>query len=82
MGGEVIKTAPDGGYGWVVCAVVFVIGMITEALINCYGVIMPEIIKTYGCSSSAAALIGALQSGTTYTLAVFIFAIANKFGCR
>ena len=79
---EGIRTAPDGGYGWVVCAVVFVICMIADGVINCYGVIMPEIIKTFNCSSSEAALIGAIQSGITYTLAIFIFALANKIGCR
>lgn len=79
---SIIKTAPDGGYGWVVCAIVFVICMIADAVISCYGVIMPEIIKLFGCSSSAAALIGAMQSGITYTLAMLIFALANKFGCR
>ena len=79
---EGVRTAPDGGYGWVVCAVVFVICMIADAVINCYGVIMPEIIKTFHCSSSEAALIGAIQSGITYTLAIFIFALANKIGCR
>ena len=79
---ELVKTASDGGYGWVVCAIVFVICMIADGVINSYGVMMPEVIRLFNCSSSAAALIGAIQSGITYTLAIIIFAIANKLGCR
>lgn len=77
-----IKMVPDGGYGWVVCAVVFVIAMVSEGTIFCYGVIMPEIIKAFECSSSTAAFIGALQSGMLYFVAMFVVAIANKSGCR
>ena len=77
-----IKMAPDGGYGWVVCAVAFVISMVSDGTVYCYGVIMPEIIKAFNCSSSTAAFIGALQSGITYFVAMLIFAMAHKIGCR
>ena len=82
MPGKLIKTVPDGGYGWVVCAVAFLISMVTDGTMFCFGVIMPEIMKILECTSSTAAFIGALQSGITYFLAIFIFASANKLGCR
>ena len=77
-----VAAAPDGGYGWLVCAVVFLISMVTDGTVYCYGVIMPEIIKVFKCSSGTAAFIGALQSGITYFVAMVIFAIANRVGCR
>ena len=76
------KMVPDGGYGWVVCTAVFMISMVTDGIVSCYGVIMPDIIRTFQCSSSAAAFIGALQSGITYFIAMLTAAMANKVGCR
>ena len=77
-----IKMAPDGGYGWVVCAVAFVISMVIDGALFSFGVIMPEIIKAFDCNSSNAAFVGALQSGISYFVAILIFAVANKIGCR
>ena len=77
-----IKMAPDGGYGWVVCAVAFVISMVIDGTLFSFGVIMPKIIKAFDCSSSNAAFIGALQSGIPYFVAILIFAVTNKVGCR
>ena len=77
-----VKMALDGGYGWVVCAAAFAVSMVSDGIIFCYGVVMPEIIKTFDCSSGAAAFIGALQSGITYFIAMLIFAVANTIGCR
>ena len=77
-----IRTAPDGGYGWVVCAVAFIISMVTDGILYSYGVIMPELMKAFQCSSSAAAAIGALQSGLMYFVAMIIFAVTNRIGCR
>ena len=73
---------PDGGYGWVVCGIAFLISLIADGIINSYGVIMPEIMKELGCSSSTGAFIGSLQGGIMYFVAMFIFATANKIGCR
>ena len=73
---------PDGGYGWVVCGIAFMISLIADGIINSYGVIMPELMKVLGCSSSTGAFIGSLQGGIMYFVAMFIFATANKIGCR
>ena len=77
-----LNKAPDGGYGWVVCAVAFFICMVTEGIVNSCGVIMPFLIEKFKCSSSTAALIGSLQSGILFFVAIVICAIANKVGCR
>ena len=77
-----IQMAPDGGYGWVVCAVAFAISFISDGILFSYGILMPEIIQSFNCSASSAALIGGLQNGITYFLAMLIFAVANKIGCR
>ena len=76
------STAPDGGYGWVVCAVAFVISMICDGVVYSYGVIMPEIMKTFDCGASTAAMIGAIQTGIFQFPAMIILALASQFGCR
>ena len=73
---------PDGGYGWVVCGIAFTISLIADGIINSYGVFMPEIMKEFDCDSSTGAFIGSLQGGIMYFVAMFIFAMANKVGCR
>ena len=76
------KTVPDGGYGWVVCGVAFVISMICDGTVYSYGVIMPEIMKTFECSPSTAAVIGAIQTGIFQFPAMLILTMASYFGCR
>ena len=59
-----IRTAPDGGYGWVVCAVAFIISMVTDGILYSYGVIMPELVKAFQCSASAARAFDASETSS------------------
>ena len=72
----------DGGYGWVVCLVAFLISMVCDGIVHSYGVFVPAIMEKFMCSSSSAALIGSLQTGVTYFVALLIFAATNTCGCR
>ena len=72
----------DGGYGWVVCVVAFLISMVCDGIVHSYGVFVPAIMEKFMCSSGSAALIGSLQTGVTYFVALLIFAATNTCGCR
>ena len=82
MSGKPSHSVPDGGYGWVICGLVFVISLVADGMALSYGVILPEVIKHFDCCSSAAVFVGALQQGTQHFMAVLTFALANTFGCR
>ena len=82
MSGKPSHSVPDGGYGWVICGLVFVISLIADGITLSYGVILPEVIQHFDSCSSAAVFVGALQQGTQYFMAVLTFALANTFGCR
>ena len=77
--------APDGGYGWVIVAVAYtisMIAMIADGIGYTFGIMVPHIVKLYGCSTSAAVLIGSLNLGSTSLIAIIVFALTNIVSCR
>ena len=72
----------DGGYGWVVCGIAFLISMVCDGIVHSYGVFVPIIMERFSCSYGSAALVGSLQTGVTYFVAILIFATTNISGCR
>ena len=63
--------APDGGWGWVVCAACFGVHVITDGLLYSFGVIFVELIDYFGDSVGATALIGSLAPGVCFLSGIF-----------
>ena len=72
----------DGGYGWVICFVSFVINFMADGISMSFGVFVPEIMQKFNSSSADTVLIGSLNCGTTYILAPLIIAMDDFFGTR
>ena len=76
------KTVLDGGYGWVICFVSFYINVIADGIGFSFGVIVPEIIKRFGCDTKAAVSVGSINCGVTGLSGLLTTTLANIFGCR
>ena len=59
----VAPEAPDGGYGWVVVVIAFLIHVIVDGAAFGYGVISNHIKEYYDATESQATLVGSLQLG-------------------
>ena len=44
--------APDGGWGWMVTAASFMVAFIVDGIVTSYGLLLPELLTTYGASVS------------------------------
>jgi Na+-transporting NADH:ubiquinone oxidoreductase subunit NqrD len=55
--------APDGGYGWVIVCICFMIHVIVDGAAFGYGVLSNHIKEYYGATESQATLVGSLQLG-------------------
>lgn len=54
---------PDGGYGWVIVFAAFMCNFIYDGCLYGFGIILPELSRTYNQSKSLTALAGALACG-------------------
>ncbi|XP_052784507.1 monocarboxylate transporter 12-like [Mya arenaria] len=78
----VTSRAPDGGWGWVVCAATFFIGFITDGLLYSFGVINVELLEYFGSSRGSTAFIASICTSITFLIGPIVSMLVNKFGCR
>ena len=77
--GFVAPDAPDGGYGWVIVVVAFLIHVIVDGAAFGYGVISNHIKEYYNATESQATLVGSLQLGF-YLLSCKCYVRDHVFG--
>ena len=59
----------DTGYAWVVCISCFLINLICDGIGMSFGVLVPDIKKRLGTTTSQATFIGSLHIGLCYLIA-------------
>lgn len=76
------KTAPDGGFGWCVCAAACVTQFILAGVENSFGVLFIYILDEFGAGKADSAWVGSIHQGFLYILAPFVTMAADLWGCR
>ena len=56
--------APDGGWGWVVCAGAFMCNVVMDGMLFSFGVFFIELLYCFGESKGRTALVGSMLMGT------------------
>ncbi|WAR28836.1 MOT9-like protein, partial [Mya arenaria] len=74
--------APDGGWGWVVCAASFCMSVFTDGVAYSFGVINVELLEYFGSSRGSTAVIASLSTSVTFLIGPIVSMFVNKFGCR
>ena len=72
----------DTGYAWVVCISCFLIYLICDGIGMSFGVLVPDIKKRLGTTTSQAAFIGSLHIGLCYLIAPINLILAKALGFR
>ncbi|XP_040076114.3 monocarboxylate transporter 10 [Ixodes scapularis] len=80
------KPAPsDGGWGWLVCLASFWVHGAVFGLINCFGVLYPEIYRLTEDDERASfhtSLVGSVCVGATFSLSPVASLLADRIGFR
>ena len=77
-----IGRAPDGGWGWLVCAASFTCMLILDGMLFSFGVFYMELLDYFDSSRSKTALIGSLFMGMSLLGGPFVSSLVNLFGIR
>ncbi|CAN7988688.1 unnamed protein product, partial [Ixodes hexagonus] len=75
----------DGGWGWLVCLASFWVHGAVFGLINCFGVLYPEVYKLAADDERASfhtSLVGSLCVGVTFSLSPVASLLADRVGIR
>lgn len=76
------KPIPDGGYGWVVLAASFLIGLILDAFMYSFGIILIEIKEYYNVNDKTANTLISIYTGLFLLCGPLVSGFVNQFGCR
>lgn len=74
--------APDGGWGWVIVFVSFMINLIADGVTFSFGVIYLEFINYFGESKSKTAWIGSLFLAIPLLSGPIASYLTDRYGCR
>uniref|UniRef100_A0A0K0EWS9 MFS domain-containing protein n=1 Tax=Strongyloides venezuelensis TaxID=75913 RepID=A0A0K0EWS9_STRVS len=77
-----IPTPPDGGYGWVICAVAFFSNLIVDGISSSYGTLIESFQEAFGSSKAMTSLIGSLLVGSYLLVGPIVGGLTNKYGAR
>lgn len=58
--------APDGGYGWVIVAAVFMIHVILDGVTFSFSMLLPSILEEFHASKGSASSVNSILMGTTF----------------
>ncbi|KAK5640854.1 hypothetical protein RI129_009401 [Pyrocoelia pectoralis] len=73
---------PDGGWGWVVVAVSFIVNVIADGITFSFGVIFPEFLNYFGEDRSKTAWIGSLFMAMPLLSGPIASFLTDRYGCR
>ncbi|XP_045200140.2 monocarboxylate transporter 13-like [Mercenaria mercenaria] len=74
--------APDGGWGWIVCAACFTSHVLTDGILYSFGVVFVELLDYFGGSKGETAVIASISTGICYLTGPVVAIFTNRFGCR
>ena len=60
---ELKHVAPDGGWGWVVCAACFMSHVLTDGIQYSFGVVFVELLDYYKGSKGETAIVASISAG-------------------
>lgn len=73
---------PDGGYGWVIVGISFVISLIVDGMAFSFGLIYDQLLKHFKESPSKTAWVGALFLSVPLLSGPILSNLVDKYGCR
>ncbi|XP_031355587.1 uncharacterized protein LOC116179864 [Photinus pyralis] len=73
---------PDGGWGWVIVAVSFIVNVIADGITFSFGVIFPEFLNYFGEDRSKTAWIGSLFMAMPLLSGPIASFLTDRYGCR
>ncbi|XP_070499939.1 monocarboxylate transporter 14-like [Chironomus tepperi] len=79
---EVVFQAPDGGYGWLIVFVSFLINMIADGITFSFGVFNVEFLKYFGDSKGKTAWISSIFMATPLLSGPIASYLTDRYGCR
>ncbi|KAG5681632.1 hypothetical protein PVAND_011048 [Polypedilum vanderplanki] len=79
---EIVFQAPDGGYGWVIVLVSFLINMIADGITFSFGVFNVEFLKYFGDSKGKTAWISSIFMATPLLSGPIASYLTDRYGCR
>lgn len=77
-----VKSAPDGGYGWCVCASAFSVHFVLAGIQNSFGILYVYILDEFGGKKGTSAWVGSIHLFALYTVAPFVTIACDLWGCR
>ncbi|KAF8782374.1 Monocarboxylate transporter 14 like protein [Argiope bruennichi] len=72
----------DGGWGWIVVFITFMIRVIIDGYIYTFGIFYVEHLKYYDTTGGAASLVMSILIGVTHLAGPIASGLVNKLGCR
>lgn len=79
---EIVFQAPDGGYGWVIVFVSFLINMIADGITFSFGVFNVEFLKYFGDSKGKTAWISSIFMAVPLLSGPIASYLTDRYGCR
>ncbi|KAF5289771.1 hypothetical protein FQA39_LY03688 [Lamprigera yunnana] len=73
---------PDGGWGWVIVAVSFIVNVIADGITFSFGVIFTEFLNYFGEDRSKTAWIGSLFMAMPLLSGPVASFLTDRYGCR
>ena len=71
---------PDGGYGWCIVTVAFLVSVLSDGCLYSFGIYMPIYISTFNTQPATVSWIGSFGSGAACLLGLFAGYYADKYG--
>lgn len=77
-----VKSAPNGGYGWCVCAAAFSVQFVLAGIQNSFGILLIYILDEFGNGKGTSAWVGSIHLFALYAMAPFVTIACDIWGCR
>lgn len=80
--GELKKSPPDGGYGWVVLCSSFFISFLIDGIMYSFGLVIGPIKEHYELEDKVANSLTSLNTGFLFCSGPIVAGLTSTFGCR
>ncbi|GBM66272.1 hypothetical protein AVEN_239048-1, partial [Araneus ventricosus] len=72
----------DGGWGWVIVFITFIIHFVFDGFMYTFGIFYAEFLKYFQSTGGATSLVMAIFIGICYTVGPIASGLINKYDCR